>query len=125
MFLMKMSAFLARRISDLDEATRKERFIFGILVISRFFADVIFRNDGFGVFGAVGSFHTKAQDYFLDLIWKKMEENLDEVCEAINTYHSDITLDNVRPYMLKSAPPNVFSFFHLAFQSIQKDCVQP
>jgi hypothetical protein len=120
-----MSAFLVRKASDLGEGTKMERFTFGILMIWRFFANVVTRSDGFGVVGAVGSFHTKAQGYFLQLIWNALSEHLEDVYEAIAVYHPDVRTDNIRPYMLKSATPNVFAFFHLSFQSIKQDFVHP
>ena len=68
MFLLRMYAYLAQRISELNKGTEKERFILATLVVSQLFAKVSTHNDGFGEFGAVGSFHKKAQDYFLKVI---------------------------------------------------------
>lgn len=73
-----MSAYLVRRISELNGGTEEEKFSLATLVASRLFAKVTTRNDGFGVFGAVGSFHKKAQYYFLQIIWKTIEVNFTE-----------------------------------------------
>lgn len=150
MFLVKMCAFLARKASELEEGTQSERIAFGIMLISRFFADVVSRSDGFGVFGAVGSCHQKTQSYFLDLIWNALTQHLGDVYEAVAAYHPGLSFDQGKtkylspapephrsdrrmesqanyllPYMLNAQPPNVFSFFHLSFQSIKRDFVHP
>jgi hypothetical protein len=83
MFLSRMSAYLVRRISELNGGTEEEKFSLATLVASRLFAKVTTRNDGFGVFGAVGSFHKKAQYYFLQIIWKTIEVNFTEFWVAI------------------------------------------
>ena len=125
MFLLKFSSYLARRIYELTEWPANKRFWFATLVISHLFADVSARNEGFGEFGAVGSFHKKAQDYFLKAIWGKIVDKLPQFYGAIGGYYPGITTGNIHPYMRKSAAPNVFSFFHLAYQSLKNDFVLP
>jgi len=46
----------------------EERIALGILVVEDVFVEVAKRNDGFGKFDAVGSYHYKSQEYFLKLI---------------------------------------------------------
>ena len=87
MFLLRMSAYLAQRVSELNEGMEKERFILVTLVVSQLFAEVSTCNHGFGEFGAVGSFYKKAQDYFLEVIWEKIEANLAEFHVVIDAYH--------------------------------------
>jgi hypothetical protein len=125
MFLLKLSSFLCRKVSTLNQGLKKERLTVGILLVSLVFGEVVSRNDGFGEFAAVGSLHKKAQDYFLEVLWKAIEENFVEACGAIQARHPGIKADNMNPYMTKAGAPNVFSFFHLSYQSISADFVHP
>src|ERR1700724_3578063 len=120
-----MCAFIAERICDLEEGTKKERLAFATMVIGRLFTEVTARNDGFGEFGRVGSCHKKAQDYFLEIIWENIKSNLTNFIGAIAEYYEDMSASTLRPYLMKSSVPNVFSFFHLAFQSLKTDYVHP
>lgn len=118
-----MSAFLAKKISEGRRGSVEGKLAFAAMVVSRFFGDITKRNSGFGEFGAVGSFHQKAQDYFLDTLWKSIKNNFDDFHNAISQCFEGIDTDNLCPYMTNSSIPNIFSFFHLAFQSIHYDHV--
>lgn len=120
-----MSAFLAKKISEREpeRGTVENKLAFGMMVVSQFFDDITKRNSGFGEFGAVGSFHQKAQDYFLDTLWKSIESNFADFHNAISQCFEGIDTNHLRPYMTSSGIPNIFSFFHLAFQSIHYDHV--
>jgi hypothetical protein len=95
------------------------------MVVARLFAEVTTRNNGFGEFGAVGSFHKKAQEYFLEVIWENIKSFLPDFVDAIAQYYTGISADTLRPYMMKQGVPNIFSFYHLAFQSLKNDHVPP
>jgi hypothetical protein len=95
------------------------------LFASQVFTEVATRNEGFGEFGAIGSLHVKVQDYFLALLWDAIEENMAHVSSALAVYHPETTDETIRPYMMKTEYPNIFSFFHLTFQSLHHDFVSP
>jgi len=103
----------------------KERMTFGILVVDTIFVEVAKRNAGFGEFGAIGSYHFKSQQYFLNLIWHELERHFENFAATIRTAHPGVNGESIRPFMTNSGGPNIFSFFHLVFQSLQHDFVYP
>jgi hypothetical protein len=125
MFLLKFCAFLVKKVSEMNVGSEHERFTFAIMVIAHIFEEVAVRNDGFGEFAAIGSFHEKSQVYFLDLLWKSIESCFIDFQNAITGRYSGLSSTNIRPYMTSRALPNVMSFFHLSFQSLQDDFVFP
>jgi hypothetical protein len=125
MFLMKLSAFLATKLDGLVGGDSKEMLAFGTMVVVQLFSAVTSRNTGFGEFGQIGSFHKKAQDYFMEIIWDVIKGNLFDFDTAIAEHQPSVSLDNFQPYIMRSGHPNVFSFFHLAYQSLHYDFVNP
>ena len=69
MFLLRLCAYLATKVMETDADSDLDKLTFGTMLTAHIFQKVTSRNDGFGEFGAIGSFHAKSQDYFLDLIW--------------------------------------------------------
>jgi hypothetical protein len=124
MFLFKMSCFIATKIGEKNVGSIVERLSLGTMIVSQLLSEVATRNDGFGEFGAIGSMHEKCQKYFLDRLWEAVDSNLGEFATAVDSYYPNITED-IRPYMTKSATPNIFSFPHLVYQSLVYDFVYP
>jgi len=124
-FLLKLCSYVAFKLSESVEGTVKGRLCLGALFASQVFIEVATRNVGFGEFGAIGSFHGKAQDYFLTLLWDAIEENMSDFSSALAAHHPGIADETIRPYMMKTYYPNIFSFFHLTFQSLHHDFVYP
>lgn len=124
-FLLKLCSYVASKLIETDDGTAKDRLCLGALFASQIFIEVTNRNEGFGEFGQIGSFHVKVQDYFLALLWKAIEDNLSDVSLALTTCHPGITAETIRPYMMKIDYPNIFSFYHLTFQSLRHDFVSP
>ena len=118
-----MSTFLAQQSGELEKGSVKAKMTFATMVVSQFFGNIAKRNTGFGEFGTVGSFQQKSQDYFLDTLWKSIQRNFTDFHNAIWQCFEGIDTDNLRPFITKSRIPNIFSFFHLAFQNIQYDYV--
>lgn len=124
-FLLKLCSYVASKLSDSNEGIVKDKFCLGILFASQIFTEVTIRNKGFGEFGAIGSFHVKIQDYFLAILWDAIKDNMSDVSSALAAYHPGITAETIRPYMMRTDNPNIFSFFHLTFQSLHHDFVSP
>lgn len=124
-FLLKLCSHFANKLSESDRGTVKDRHCLGALFASQVFTEVATRNESFGEFGAIGSLHVKVQDYFLALLWDAIEENMPHFSSALAVYHPGITDETIRPYMMKTEYPNIFSFFHLTFQSLHHDFVYP
>jgi hypothetical protein len=121
-FFLKLCSYVASKLSESDGGTVKDRLCLGALFASQVFTEVATRNEGFGEFGTIGSLHVKVQDYFLAL-WDAIEENMPHFSSALSVYHPGITDETTRPYMMKTKYPNIFSFIHLTFQSLQHDFV--
>lgn len=121
-FLLKLCSYVASKLSEVDEGTVKDRLCLGALFVSQIFTEVTNRNEGFGEFGQIG---VEVQDYFLALVWKAIEDNLSDFSLALATCHPGITAEAIRPYMMKTDHTNIFSFFHLTFQSLRHDFVPP
>jgi hypothetical protein len=127
MFLLNLCCQLVEKIAavDVETLTREDKLTFGVMVVSQLLSEVATRNSGFGEFGAIGSLHKEGQRYFMDLVWKGVQGHLSEFISALKSYHPGVTRDTIRPFVTKSAHPNIFSFMHLAFQSINHDFVSP
>ena len=124
-FLLKLCSYIAFKLCETVKGTVKDRLCLGTLFASQVFIEVTTRNAGFGEFGAIGSLHGKAQDYFLALLCHAIEENMYDFSSALAAHHPGITDETIRPYMMKTDYPNIFSFFHLTFQSLHHDFVYP
>ena len=42
---------------------------------------------------------------------------------SITAYNSDVSMDTLRPYMMKDRSPNILSFFILTYQSLKYDFI--
>ena len=71
----------------------------------------------------MGSYHENAQSYLLGVIGKGFEEYAWDWSHCLAACFPDV--ESVQPFMTNTGAPNVFSFFHLVFQSLRQDFVCP
>lgn len=133
LFLLKLSSYLITQINRHTHGSKRAKFSLGTIAVATLFSNIGKRNDGFGQFGGIGSYHGRIQDYFLQLLGENIEKHVFELSLALEGIHNsplhnidtgDYT-DNLRPFGRKEECPNVFSIFHLVYQSIKHDCVLP
>jgi hypothetical protein len=125
-FLMKYCSYIATRVSEIHkDKSVGERLGLATISVSRVFAEVSLRNKNFAEFCSMGSYHENVQSYLLGLIGKGIEEYAGDWSECLAACFSDVEPEAVQPFMTKTGIPNVFSFFHLIFQSLRQDFVCP
>jgi len=125
-FLMKLCSYIATWVSEMHkDKSDRERLGLATMSVSRVFAEVSLRNNNFAEFCSMGSYHENAQSYFLGVIGKGFEEYAEDWSDCLAACFPDVESEAVQPFMTKTGAPNVFSFFHLVFQSLRQDFVGP
>ena len=126
MFLLNLCANIATQICGMkDEKPVRERLFLATMAISRIFTEVSLRNENFGEFASLGGYNEHTQKYFLDLIGKEIVENIGDFSVSLAAYFPSLNSETLQPFMTKTGVPNIFSVFHLVFQSLRQDFVCP
>jgi len=100
-FLLKLCSYVTSKLSETDERIVKDRLCLDTLFALQIFTEIINRNENFGEFGQIESFHVKIQDYFLALLWKAIENNLFNFSLALTACHPGIIAEAIRFYIMK------------------------
>jgi hypothetical protein len=108
-----------------DEKPVRERLFLATMAVFRIFAEVSLRNENFGEFVSSGRYNEHTQKYFLGLIGKEIEENIGDFSASLAAYCPSLNSETLLPFMTKTGVPNIFSNFHLVFQSFRQDFVCP
>jgi hypothetical protein len=123
---MKFCLYIATQVSEIHkDKSVGERLGLATMSVSRVFAEVSLRNKNFAEFCSMGSYHENAQSYLLGVIGKGIEEYAEDWSECLAACFPHVEYEAVQPFMTKTGLPNVFSFFHLIFQSLRQDFVFP
>jgi hypothetical protein len=123
---MRLCSYIATQVSEMHKnKSDRERLGLATMSVSRVFAEVSLRNKNFAEFCSMGSYHENAQRYLLGVIGKGIEEYAKDWSECLAACFPDVEYEAVQPFMTKTGAPNLFSFFHLIFQSLRQDFVCP
>ena len=126
MFLLNLCAEIATQIGGMkDKKPVRERLFLATMAVSRIFAEVSLRNENFGQFASLGGYNEHTQRYFLGLIGKEIEKNIEDFSASLAAYFPRLNAETLQPFMTKTEVPNIFSVFHLVFQSLRQDFVSP
>ena len=97
-----------------------EAYNISVIIVLQIFTDYCSRNSAFAPFSSIGSVLAETQDNLLKVICDAMEENMGQVYTLAKSCHDE---NDVHPYIMRNAKPNVFSFLHLTYQSLVHDYV--
>jgi hypothetical protein len=107
-----------------DQTQVKGANDYSVLATSMIFEHVA-RTKGYATYGPFSRISQEEQQYVYDTVLDEWRANVEDLNKKLDEWHPRVREVGVRPFVMQSSPPNVFSPLHLIAQSLMENSYGP